>query len=391
LQRSQLLALAAEEGRKPTWEEYHDDKENRTYYYNPITKQSVWEKPRVNATLEPYNNSLVTPLAHWIEGSVARELVHDGATLQILGLTNNSHWPGASELRQCYFEDAETHDALVDHAKHRLRALDHVGLTEQLDDSVASLAASLGRKFNDTAYKSAPKTAFMFEEPSVDPEKKVIEYNRTLDAPLGGEITTISITNARRLMLNLSYESKQIKDQLAKLEPELEDLVSREDEWLEEEDARREAGLLGRLRAAWRWLRKVVITKKVPSDYDHGDDYAGSVPSESKQSTGDGEKTENEDIDSPWAEQITALDAKVYSLQQRSEALGRDYATLAAMPELKNPDIPDGRATLLLGDEQFIEPRPLGESYRKCSEVGYSTNLNSATIHIPDTSTIVSW
>ena len=53
---------------------------------------AVWILPKAEPVLDPYNNSLVMPLAEWIEHPIAEELIHNGATLQVLGLTNYSFW-----------------------------------------------------------------------------------------------------------------------------------------------------------------------------------------------------------------------------------------------------------------------------------------------------------
>ena len=64
--------------------------------------------------------------------------------VQILGLTNYSYWMDAAPLRQCLWTDSDARDALLEIAAARLRGLTHVGLTDRLDESVASLAAALG-------------------------------------------------------------------------------------------------------------------------------------------------------------------------------------------------------------------------------------------------------
>lgn len=63
---------------------------------------------------------------------------------QILGLTNYSAWPEHNEGRRCVFEDVATREALLGVALQRLVKMKHVGLTERLDESIQSLAATLG-------------------------------------------------------------------------------------------------------------------------------------------------------------------------------------------------------------------------------------------------------
>lgn len=72
---------------------------------------------------------------------------------QILGLTNYSAWPEHALGRECIAEDAASQEALGAVALRRLVNMKHVGLTERLDESVASLAATLG------ALRASPRTA----------------------------------------------------------------------------------------------------------------------------------------------------------------------------------------------------------------------------------------
>ncbi len=151
----------------------------------------MWVLPPPEAVLDPYNNSLVMPLHEWVEHPIAEELMHNGATLQVrvggrasvagglakpwqclaarnglrsfecmphllsttctcflqvLGLTNFSHWPRdeAAPLRACLRSNAVAREMLLKLAARRLRAMAHVGLTERLEESVVSMAADLG-------------------------------------------------------------------------------------------------------------------------------------------------------------------------------------------------------------------------------------------------------
>ncbi len=64
------------------WRDYKDSK-NRTYYFNDRTNTSVWTLPDAKDVLDPYDNLLVMPLAEFVEHPIARELLHNGATLQV--------------------------------------------------------------------------------------------------------------------------------------------------------------------------------------------------------------------------------------------------------------------------------------------------------------------
>jgi len=91
--RMQTLELASlVPGNEPSWREYFDNKTNKKYYHNFKTKTSVWKLPPAEVTLDPYDNPLTMPLKDWIETPEAFELLHEGTTLQLLGLTNYSRW-----------------------------------------------------------------------------------------------------------------------------------------------------------------------------------------------------------------------------------------------------------------------------------------------------------
>jgi len=72
---------------------------------------------------------------------------------QVLGLTNYSRWADAGALRACAAADEPAAARLQAAALARLRALAHVGLTERLEESIASLAASLGLRMDGPAWK----------------------------------------------------------------------------------------------------------------------------------------------------------------------------------------------------------------------------------------------
>lgn len=62
--------------------------------------------------------------------------------MQVLGLTNYSHWPEAAIVRACSQQSSAAQELLTSLAISKLREFTHVGLMERLDDSVAALAVS---------------------------------------------------------------------------------------------------------------------------------------------------------------------------------------------------------------------------------------------------------
>ena len=58
----------------------------------------------------------------------------------MLGLTSYSHWPEAKAVRHCALQHAGVRVKLTALAKQHLKGMLHVGLMEQIDASIASLA-----------------------------------------------------------------------------------------------------------------------------------------------------------------------------------------------------------------------------------------------------------
>jgi hypothetical protein len=75
---------------------------------------------------------------------------------QVLGLTSYSRWADAAALRRCAAADGGAAGRLQAAALGRLAGLAHVGLTERLQESVASLAASMDLRMGGPAWKARP-------------------------------------------------------------------------------------------------------------------------------------------------------------------------------------------------------------------------------------------
>lgn len=61
---------------------------------------------------------------------------------QVLGLTDYSLWPEAKAVRHCAQQHSSVRRKLSALAKQHLRGMLHVGVMEELDDSITSLAVS---------------------------------------------------------------------------------------------------------------------------------------------------------------------------------------------------------------------------------------------------------
>ncbi|OAE18097.1 hypothetical protein AXG93_2899s1260 [Marchantia polymorpha subsp. ruderalis] len=84
--------------------------------------------------------SLVMPFREFIHHPVAHELIHNGATFQIAGLTNNSCSPEAKQIRACVVDHQHLGRFVLEVAKRRLDNMLYVGLTDNQKESVEFFA-----------------------------------------------------------------------------------------------------------------------------------------------------------------------------------------------------------------------------------------------------------
>ncbi|KAL6606166.1 hypothetical protein ACP70R_041819 [Stipagrostis hirtigluma subsp. patula] len=87
---------------------------------------------------------MVMPLHQYINDPVAHEIVHNGATFQITGLTNNSYFDGAHEVRRCVRKHPDLGRLVLEVAKNRLDRMLYVGLTEDHEESARLFAHMVG-------------------------------------------------------------------------------------------------------------------------------------------------------------------------------------------------------------------------------------------------------
>ncbi|XP_040995218.1 protein-tyrosine sulfotransferase-like isoform X1 [Juglans microcarpa x Juglans regia] len=87
---------------------------------------------------------IVMPLHEYINSPIALDIVHNGATFQVAGLTNNSYLEESHEVRHC----VQKHEILGEHvlqvAKKRLDDMLYVGLTEEHKESATMFANVVG-------------------------------------------------------------------------------------------------------------------------------------------------------------------------------------------------------------------------------------------------------
>lgn len=90
---------------------------------------------------DPYDmEDIVMPLHEYINHPVTRDIVHNGATFQIVGLTNNSYFAGAHEVRHCVLKYHSLGEYVLEVAKKKLDNMLYVGLTENHKESANMFA-----------------------------------------------------------------------------------------------------------------------------------------------------------------------------------------------------------------------------------------------------------
>ncbi|KAL5709942.1 protein-tyrosine sulfotransferase [Ranunculus cassubicifolius] len=110
-------------------------RDGRTYGEFKDSKESI----------EPYNvERIVMPLHEFINDPIAHEIIHNGATFQVAGLTNNSCSEEAHEVRHCVMKYQSLGESVLEVAKKRLDAMLYVGLTENHKGSATMFANIVG-------------------------------------------------------------------------------------------------------------------------------------------------------------------------------------------------------------------------------------------------------
>ncbi|KAF5822796.1 putative protein-tyrosine sulfotransferase [Helianthus annuus] len=87
---------------------------------------------------------VVMPLHDYINHPVALDLVHNGATFQVAGLTNNSNIREAHEVRRCVITHPVLGKYVLEVAKKRLDDMLYVGITEDHRESATMFANVVG-------------------------------------------------------------------------------------------------------------------------------------------------------------------------------------------------------------------------------------------------------
>ncbi|GMG98802.1 hypothetical protein Nepgr_000642 [Nepenthes gracilis] len=87
---------------------------------------------------------IIMPLYQYINDPIALDIIHNGATFQVAGLTNNSHVEESHEVRHCVQKYSNLGTYVLEVAKKRVDNMLYVGLTEDHDRSATVFAEVIG-------------------------------------------------------------------------------------------------------------------------------------------------------------------------------------------------------------------------------------------------------
>ncbi|XP_068663444.1 protein-tyrosine sulfotransferase-like [Aristolochia californica] len=129
---------------------------------------------------DSYNmEDIVMPLHEFINDPIAHDIIHNGATFQVAGLTNNSYLDESHEVRHCVRKYPKLGKHVLHVAKKRLDDMLYVGLTEEHKESATMFANMVGTQVlsmqetlissTEIAFsnKSEANSSFLVPEPDI--------------------------------------------------------------------------------------------------------------------------------------------------------------------------------------------------------------------------------
>ncbi|KAK9280532.1 hypothetical protein L1049_014224 [Liquidambar formosana] len=159
---------------------------------------------------DSYNmEDVVMPLHVYINDPVAKDIIHNGATFQVAGLTNNSYLSESHEVRHCVQNYRTLGEYVLEVAKKRLDNMLYVGLTEDHKESatmfanvvgaqvISQLIESSSRIESLANNKSEQSSFFPHSEPdnnhnlNSSTDQKASEFASTEDVDATNEIMTV--------------------------------------------------------------------------------------------------------------------------------------------------------------------------------------------------------
>ncbi|XP_022874820.1 protein-tyrosine sulfotransferase-like isoform X2 [Olea europaea var. sylvestris] len=122
---------------------------------------------------------ILMPLRDYINDPIARDIIHNGATFQIAGLTNNSYLAESHEVRHCVLKYQSLGQYVLDVVKKRLDSMLYVGLTENHRESATLFSNLVGAQVIAQLTKSSSSSDSAINNGS---EHRSLLPNSTSDA-----------------------------------------------------------------------------------------------------------------------------------------------------------------------------------------------------------------
>uniref|UniRef100_A0A0D9WM55 Sulfotransferase n=1 Tax=Leersia perrieri TaxID=77586 RepID=A0A0D9WM55_9ORYZ len=161
-------------------------------------------KVRSSHRINAYDvEDMVMPLHQYIDDPVAHEIIHNGATFQITGLTNNSYFNGAHEVRHCVRKHPDLGRFVLEVAKSRLDRMLYVGLTEDHEESARLFAHMVGAQ---VLFQSGAANLDIKEDQPIGNDS----HSSTLDPE--DEETNEHLNSTRGLQNNRALSADTTKD-----------------------------------------------------------------------------------------------------------------------------------------------------------------------------------
>ncbi|XP_042418651.1 protein-tyrosine sulfotransferase-like isoform X4 [Zingiber officinale] len=144
--------------------------------------------PKFEEISSPYDmQNMAMPLHEYINHPIAHDIIHNGATFQVAGLTNNSYSVESHDVHNCVKKHPQLGLFVLEVAKHRLNHMLYVGLTEEHKISATMFAKLVGAQvlsqlkdlnFDfDQAATNESEASSSFPDPEVN-ESNQVEDNK---------------------------------------------------------------------------------------------------------------------------------------------------------------------------------------------------------------------
>lgn len=173
---------------------------------------------------DSYNmGDVVMPLHQYINDPTAVDIIHNGATFQIAGLTNNSYLTDSHEVRHCILKYRTLGHYVLDIAKKRLDDMLYVGITENHKGSASMFADVVGAQvISQFTPPSVTRSNSSLQEPSKSHsiEKvttgKLIKAYQSCITPLRNTQTDRRINSLKKISpVNFTKEARlQVAEEL---------------------------------------------------------------------------------------------------------------------------------------------------------------------------------